>query len=73
MAAFKRTFERIGLLGAFLLFATVLFVAQAANGYRAFVSAREQADRQTLAQASDTVVSEVKRLEFDTEALLLKL
>ncbi|MHB0979632.1 MAG: PDC sensor domain-containing protein [Thermoleophilia bacterium] len=65
--------KRIGLLEAFLLFVTVLFVVDAAIGYRAFVSAGEQAGREALTQASDVVVDEIDDLEFETEALLLRL
>lgn len=65
--------KRIGLLEAFLLFVTVLFVVDAAIGYRAFVSAGERASREALIQASDVVVDEIDDLQFDTEALLLRL
>ncbi|MHB9113689.1 MAG: PAS domain-containing protein [Thermoleophilia bacterium] len=66
-------FRRIGLLEAFLVFVAVLFVTDAAIGYRAFIAAGEQASRAALEQAADTVVSEIDDLEFDTEALLLRL
>ncbi|MHB1342794.1 MAG: PDC sensor domain-containing protein, partial [Thermoleophilia bacterium] len=66
-------FRRIGLLEAFLVFVAVLFVTDAAIGYRAFLAAGEQASREALEQAADTVLSGIDDLELDTEALLLRL